>query len=132
MTVHCLWNKVDSLERYLDPAFSKTSAMSPAAREDLLLGYVGQIQAVIGQVDELLGLKDYVSTTEFQGLEAHEKKLAAVSQVHSQQEQAMADISHQARELMKAYNEITSQLSAQCIEWNHKLSQLQAEKDSSK
>ena len=78
-------------------------------------------------VDDLHKLKDYINTTEFQGLDTHEKKLAAVSHKHSQQEQAVEEISHQARELMKAYNQITLQLSAQCIEWDRELSQLETQ-----
>ena len=122
-TVHVLWNKVDTLEKLLDPSYMKTSRVSREAKEDLLLGYVSQVEAVSGQVDELQQLKDYVSTTEFQGLDAHEKKLATVARVHSQQEQSVEDISRQARELMKAYNQITLQLSAQCIEWGSRLDQ---------
>ena len=123
VTIHTLWNKIDALEKFLDPSFGKTSLVSQAAREELLLGYVGQLRAVSGQVDELQKLKDYINTTEFQGLDAHEKKLAAVSRTHCQQEQAVEEISCQARELLKTYNQITLQLSAQCIEWERELSQ---------
>lgn len=122
VTVHTLWTKIDALEKFLDPSFTKTS-VSQRAREDLLIGYVGQLRAVSAQVDELQKLKDYINTTEFQGLDAHEKKLAAVSHTHGQQEQEVEEISHQARELLKAYNQITLQLSAQCVEWERELSQ---------
>lgn len=102
--------------------------MSQAAKEELLLGYVGQIEAMSGHVDQLQRLKDYINTTEFQGLHTHEKTLAAVARTHSQQEEEVEAISRQARELMKAYNQITLQLSAQCIEWQQELAQLETRK----
>lgn len=128
VTIHTLWNKIDTLEKFLDPSFSKTSSVSQTAKEDLLLGYMGQVEAMSGHVDQLQRLKDYINTTEFQGLDAHEKTLAAVARTHSQQEQEVEEISRQARELMKAYNQITLQLSAQCIEWERELTQLETQK----
>lgn len=123
VTIHTLWNKIDALEKLLNPSFGKTSQVTQGAKEDLLLGYVRQVETVSGPVEQLQRLKDYINTTEFQGLEAHEKELAAVSRTHSQQEQAVEEITRQARELMKAYNQITLQLSAQCIEWDKQLRQ---------
>lgn len=128
VTIHTLWNRIDILEKLLDPTFNNTSQVSQSAKEDLLLGYVSQVEAASAQFDQLQILRDYINTTEFQGLDSHEKKLAAVSRTHSQQEQAVEEISHQARELMKAYNQITLQLSAQCIEWERELSQLQTQR----
>ena len=127
-TVYTLWNKITTLERLLDPAFQKNSAVTQSAREDLLLGYSAQLEAASGQVEELHQLKDYVNTTEFQGLDAHEKTLASVASVHSQQEQAVQDISQQAQELMKAYSQIMLQLSAQRVEWAEELTRLEAAK----
>lgn len=106
----------------------KTSQLSESAKEDLLIGYVGQVKAVSDQVQELQQLKDYVNTTEFQGLDAHEKKLALVADTHSQQEQEVEGISRQAQELMKAYNQIMLQLSAQCVQWRENLTQLESQR----
>lgn len=120
---------MDALEKFLDPAYNKsTSRLTQDAKEDLLLGYTGKVEAVSRQVDQLQSLKDYVNTTEFQGLDAHERKLAAVAHTHGQQEQAVEEASCQARELMKTYNQIMLQLSAQCIEWDRELARLEAQK----
>ncbi len=128
-TIHTLWNKIGTLEKLLDPSFQKNSAATQSAREDLLLGYSAQLEATSEQVEKLHQLKDYVNTTEFQGLETHEKKLASVASMHNQQEQLVEeDISRQARELMKAYSQIMLQLSAQRVEWEEELSRLEAAK----
>ena len=77
-------------------------------------------------MEELQQLKDYINTTEFQGLDSHEKKLAAIANVHCHHEQKIEEISHQARELLKVYNQIILQLSAQCVEWEEKLTQAES------
>lgn len=108
----------------MDPNFVKnirTGAAVPSAREDLLVSYVDQVKALGEQVEELQQLKDYVNTTEFQGLEAHEKRLATVANIHSQQEQKLEQMTEEAQRLVKVYNEIMLQLSAQCMEWGEEL-----------
>lgn len=82
----------------------------------------------MGPVEDLQRLKDYINTTEFQGLEAHERRLASVASTHSQQEMAVEEVSQQARELMKAHSLITLQMSAQCIKWQEDLDQLESPK----
>ena len=123
-SIHTLWNKIHTLEHLLDPAFVKTQA-SQEAKEDLLVGYVAQLQAVTGKLEELQQLKDYVNTTEFQGLDMHEKKLAGVANVHSQQELVVEDISRQTQGLLKAYSDIILQLSAQCVTWGEQVAKLE-------
>ena len=89
---------------------------------------MGQLEPVVGSVEELHRLKDYINTTEFQGLEAHERRLASVASVHSQQEMAVEEMSQQAGEIMKAYSLITLQMSAQCVKWGEDLDKLECPK----
>ena len=126
-TIHALWTKIKTLEQVLDPNFIKTTQMTQSSKEDLLLGYTGQIKAVSQQVEELQQLKDYVNTTEFQGLDSQEKQLNGIANMHNQQELKIEEIFQQAQKLVKAYNQIILQLSAQCVEWGEKLSQLESQ-----
>ena len=73
-------------------------------------------------VDEIQSHKDYLNSTEFQGLDNHEKKLAAATRVHTQQEMQVETLSTQIRDLAHTYHRIILQLSAQCIEWDELLS----------
>lgn len=120
------------MDKLLDASFQKDSAAVQSACEDILLGHSAQLKAVRDQVEEVHQLKDYINTTEFQGLDDHEKKLALVASMHSQQKQVVEDGSRQARELIKAYNEIMLQMSAQCAEWAEVLTRLEAATDKGK
>lgn len=109
----------------LDPDFGKATPPSQAAIEDLLVSYVDKLKVVNEKVEELQQLKDYINSTEFQGLVRHEKRLAEVAGVHSQQEQAVGDISHQAQRLVKMYGEVILQLSAQCVTWEEEVAKIE-------
>ena len=74
-------------------------------------------------VDEIQSHKDYLNTTEFQGLDNHEKKLAAATRLHTQQEVQVETLSTQIRDLTHTYHRMILQLSAQCVEWNEMLSE---------
>ena len=73
-------------------------------------------------------LKDYVNSTECQGLEAHEKRLARVAAVHLEQEARVEEIARQSQELMEGYRKLMLQLSAQCVQWDEVLGQHEAAK----
>ena len=125
--VHSLWNKIDSLERILQPNFLKniTSAGTSQGdiKEDLLVGYAKQLEMMsnAAQAEELLQLKDYVNTTKFQGLESHEKQLAGIVRRHAEQESTVKVITGEIQTLLKAYHQIMFQLSAQCVIWDEDL-----------
>ena len=68
-------------------------------------------------------LKDYVNSTECQGLETHEKKLASVAATHLEQEVGVAKLTQQTHALMEDYRKLMLQLSAQCIQWDEALRQ---------
>ena len=123
-----MWNKIETLEQFLDPNFIITMS-SQSSKEDLLLGCMTQVEAVKEQGDELIRLKDYVNTTEFQGLEGHEKKLGVVASTHNQQERAMEEIARKAQELVKVYNQVLLQLSAECVEWGEQVARLESQKN---
>lgn len=125
--VHALWNKIDSLELVLHPNFLQNATPAGAAqcsaKEDLLVGYVKQLEMVtnVAQVEELQQLKDYVNTTEFQGLESHEKQLAGVVGRHAEQERTVEELAGKVQALLKTYYQIMLQLSAQCVAWDEDL-----------
>ncbi len=73
-------------------------------------------------MDDIQSHKDYLNSTEFQGLDNHEKKLAATTRAHTQQEMQVETLSTQIRDLAHVYHRIILQLSAQCIEWDELLS----------
>ena len=125
--IHTLWNKIDQLEKMLDPNFGKNNntPASEAAVEDLLVGYMDKLKVAYEKMDELQQLKDYINSTEFQGLVRHEKTLAGVAGVHSQQEQEVGDISYQAQRLVKLYGQVTMQLSTQCVTWEEEVRKIE-------
>ena len=121
------WSKIDTLEKVLSPEYTSYLKLSEDSKAELLLGYQEQLEPLSKQVDEVQKLKDYLNTTEFQGLDNQEKKLAAVASVHSQQELQVEALSKQIRGLMQAYHKIVLQLSAQCVEWDETVSRLESQ-----
>lgn len=73
-------------------------------------------------------LKDYINSTECQGLEAHEKNLSRLAAVHLEQEDCVSEIAQQSRDLMESYRKLMLQLSAQCVQWDESLRQYEASK----
>ena len=73
-------------------------------------------------------LKDYINSTECQGLETHEKQLAKVAATHLEQEATVAALTQQTHSLMENYRKIMLQLSAQCVQWDETLQQHEAAK----
>ena len=73
-------------------------------------------------------LKDYINSTECQGLETHEKKLATVSATHLEQEARVAELTQQTHALMDGYRRVMLQLSAQCVQWDEALGERETAK----
>ena len=73
-------------------------------------------------------LKDYINSTECQGLETQEKKLAAVAATHLEQEASMAELTRRTHALMEGYRRIMLQLSAQCVQWDEAVREREANK----
>ena len=120
--IHSLWNKVDKLEKLLQPGVSEElSSSSRGAQENLLICYARQLESETSQLEELSQLKDYVNSTEFQGLETHEKNLSKVISRQGEQEQELEKLSGDVQDLMKNYYQIMLQLSAQCMVWQETL-----------
>ena len=63
-------------------------------------------------------LKDYINSTECQGLEGHERNLARVAAKHLELEALVADLTRQSQALMEGYRKLMLQLSAQCVQWD--------------
>lgn len=101
----------------LDPNYLSNITLSNSAKSDLLIGYAAQLKDLSKPIEELQQLKDYLNVTEFQGLDAHEKKLTSVAKVHSEQELQVEALAQQIHQLLSAYNRIMLQLSAQLVEW---------------
>lgn len=122
-----LWNKVDNLERILHPDFflnaSSSESSRDRAKENLLICYAQQLESDMptSQVEEIQQLKDYVNSTEFQGLENYEKKLSQVVGRQGEQERELEKLTEDVQGLLKTYYQIMLQLSAQCVVWREEL-----------
>ena len=73
-------------------------------------------------------LKDYINSTECQGLEGHERNLSRLAAVHVEQEARVAEITRQSHDLMEGYRKLMLQLSAQYVQWDESLRQYEAAK----
>lgn len=121
-----LWAMIDTLEKLLSPDFSNKLKLTEDSKSELLLNYTSQLETFSKDIEELKHLKDYLNTTEFQGLDSHEKKLAAIARVHAQQEVELEELSKKVHDLMQTYSRVMLQLSAQCVEWGRTLNQLES------
>ena len=121
-----LWAKINTLEKLLRPEYSSQIKLTEDSKSELLLSYSTQLKSFSKHIEELKHLKDYLNSTEFQGLDSHEKKLATIAGVHAQQEVQLEEISKQVHDLMQTYSRVVLQLSAQCVEWERTLSQLES------
>ncbi len=122
-----VWGKANSLEKLLNPEYASYLRLTEDSKSELLLGYLAQLEPLASQVEEIQRLKDYVNRTEFQGLEGHERRLAAVAGTHTQQEAAVEALSRQLMGLMEGYQKIMLQLSAQCVEWDEQVARLESQ-----
>ena len=120
------WAKIDTLERLLSPDYERHARLSPDSRSELLVGYAKKLAPISDEVEAVQQLKDYLNTTEFQGLESHERKLAVVAGRHGAQEREVERVSGEVKSLLESYQQIVLQLSAQCVEWDELLSRLEA------
>jgi len=121
------WEKIPSLEKVLSPEYESYLKLSDDSRAELLIGYGVQLKPFCEKAEEIQRLKDYLNTTEFQGLDSHEKKLAVVANLHVQQKQQVQALRHQTEEVMRAYNRLLLQLSGQCVEWEEVISQRESQ-----
>lgn len=120
-----VWKKVDTLERLLSPEYASYLKLTEDSKSELLHGYLAQLEPLAGQLEEIQRLKDYVNTSEYQGLDSHERRLATVANKHTQQEMAVEALSRQLMELMDGYQRMMLQLSAQFVEWDEQLARLE-------
>jgi len=121
-----VWEKIASLEEVLSPEYESYLKLSDNSKAELLLSYGAQLKPLCEKAEEIQKLKDYLHTTEFQGLDSHEKKLAVIANLHVQQEMQVQALRHQTEELLRVYNRILLQLSGQCVEWEEVISQCEA------
>ena len=122
-SVALAWEKIPSFEKVLSPEYESYLKLSDDSKAELLIGYGVQLKPFCEKAEEIQRLKDYLNTTEFQGLDSHEKKLAAAANLHVQQELQVQALRHQTEEVMRAYNRLLLQLSGQCVEWEEVISQ---------
>lgn len=116
-----LWGKIDQLESVLAPEYSQQLKLTEDAKRELLVGQVAQLRQFSELMDEVHHLKDYINSTECQGLEGHEKKLVSVAATHSEQDAQVQELARQTRELMEGYRQLMLQLSSQCVQWEEVL-----------
>ena len=116
-----LWGKIDQLENVLAPEYSQQLKLTEDTKRELLMGQVSQLRQFSERMEEVHHLKDYINSTECQGLEGHEKKLASVAAAHSEQDARVQELARQARELMEGYRQLMLQLSSQCVQWDEVL-----------
>ncbi|CAI8051685.1 Dynactin subunit 3 [Geodia barretti] len=102
--------------------------MTEGAKVELLCGEVEQLRKFTDRMEEVHQLKDYINSTECQGLETHEKKLATVSATHLEQEARVAELTQQTHTLMDGYRRVMLQLSAQCVQWDEALGERETAK----
>ena len=132
-----LWGKVGRLESLVSPEYVQGLKTTESARTELLCTQVEQLKQLTDRIEEVRKhfsssryiflqvhqLKDYINSTECQGLETHERKLAGVAATHLEQEANVADLTRQTHSLMEGYRKLMLQLSAQCIQWDEALAQ---------
>lgn len=121
-----VWEKIASLEKVLSPEYESYLKLSDNSKAELLMGYAAQLKPLCEKAEEIQKLKDYLHTTEFQGLDSHEKKLAVIANLHVQQEMQVQALRQQTEELLRVYNRILLQLSGQCVEWEEVISQCES------
>ena len=122
-----VWRKIDQLEKMLAPQYSQRLKLTEDAKKELLVGQVSQLQQFSEKMEEVRHLKDYINSTECQGLESHEKNLARVAASHAEQDTTVQELTQQTGTLMEAYRRLVLQLSAQCVEWDELLRQYEGQ-----
>ena len=122
-----IWSKVSILEKLLSPDYANSLKVSEDEKRELFVGYARQLKPFCEQVEDVQKLKDYLNTTEFQGLDDLEKKLASVAKTHTQEEQTMEEVGEQVKTLLETYQKIVLQLSASCVTWGETLDRLESQ-----
>lgn len=126
--VQQVWDKIPDLERILDPTYLRSLNLNAPAKKELLLYYVEQLQKYQNDIDDLQLLKETVNTTSYQGTEAVEKDLSQLAATHVQQEDEVVGLTSRVHLFIDQYTKLILQLSAQCVEWDEVVTQLETQR----
>ena len=122
-----LWSKIEQLERLLGT--DVTSATLPEdAKAELLVTYANQLSGLCKDLDQLRGANEFLNTSEFGGLEKHEKVLAGIARRHTQQEAELQALTQRSKDVLNAYQKAMFQISTQCVVWDELLTTLERQK----
>ena len=122
-----LWGKIEQLEALLDTELT-SAKLSEDAKAELLVAYAAQLKGLCKDLDQLRGANEFLNTSEFRGLENHEKALAGIARRHTQQEAELQAIVQRSKDVLNAYQKATFQISTQCVVWDELLSTLEQQK----
>ena len=126
--VHAVWSQVPELEKVLDPNYATAFKLNDSAKQELLLCYADQLQKYQQDIEDLLFLKDSLNSSSFQGLGAEEKTLSKIASGHIQQETEVAELTSHVHKFIDSYTKFLLQLSAQCVQWDEIVTQLETAK----
>lgn len=126
--VHTVWSQVPELEKVLDPNYATAFKLNDSAKQELLLCYAEQLQKYQQDIEDLLFLKDSLNSSSFQGLGAEEKTLSKIASGHIQQEEEVAELTSHVHKFIDSYTKFLLQLSAQCVQWDEIVTQLETAK----
>lgn len=126
--VQLVWNKIPDLERILDPSYLRSLNLNAPAKEELLLYYAEQLQKYQNDIDDLQDLKDSVNVSSFQGTESTQRELSLLAANHIRQEEEVEDLTSRVHRFIDQYSKLILALSAQCVEWDEIITQLETQK----
>ena len=122
-----LWAKIDQLEALLGTEMS-SAQLSGDTKAELLVTYATQLSGLCKDLDQLKGANEFLNTSEFRGLDNHEKALAGIARRHTQQEADLQALVQRSKDVLNAYQKAMFQISTQCVVWDELLTTLERQK----
>lgn len=122
-----LWAQIDQLEALLGTETS-SAKLSDEAKAELLVTYAGQLSSLCKDLDQLKDANEFLNTSEFRGLQNHEKALARIARRHTQQEADLQALAQHTKDVLNAYQKAMFQISTQCVAWDELLTTLEQRK----
>ena len=119
-----VWKRRDELEKFLQPDFMNSIKLDEKAKEELLLCFAEQLAKIQEQAEEIEGLKDFVNSPSFRGLEKESKDISSLAQAHVAQDEKVKFLTKQVQSFLESYTKLLLKLSQQCVDWDDTVSKL--------
>ena len=120
-----VWKRIGELEQLLSVERSSAMQLSEGSKGELVIGQASRLAPLCARLEAARGAREFLNTSEFRGLDGHERSLSAAARAQAAQEQEVRDLARQTRGLLDTYYKFVQEVSRRFVACDEQLARLE-------